>query len=238
MSTIRTRWRPGALRLFELVFQPWMKHRLAGSFMTGLPAELPQEYAVVLAANHVSWWDGFLLRELHRAANTSVPLLTLMENEQLERFPLFRQLGVVGIDRTPAGIRSAMQAVESFAPQRPWLTIFPQAHIWPSWKRPLGFEKGIARFSSLLAPALVFPVGIHLEPLTQPAPAGWIAAGEPIVITSGSDLDVAELETRVEDVLDFVHGFLALHGEAAPLHWPGLHPSAVIDSGSLTPSTV
>lgn len=215
---MNTRYSPASMRAFELFFQPWMRRRIHGVHMAGMPALDPGGPAVLLVANHVSWWDGLILREVHRMVRPDAPLYTVMAEEQLRHVPYFRRLGVVGIDRgEPSSILRALHSLERHLHEHPsaLVAFFPQGRIWPTHRRPLGFERGVELLLRRL-PLVAFPVGLHLEPLTHAAPSFFVSIGDPIP-GRPSALD---LERQVEAQLDAIHAFLAEHGEGAPQRWP------------------
>jgi 1-acyl-sn-glycerol-3-phosphate acyltransferase len=225
-----SRFSPTVVRAFELVFRPWM-HRRIRVLITGLPRDLDAGRPLVIAANHVSWWDGFLLREVQRRVRPNAPHYTLMTRRELDRFPFFRRLGVVGIDPGSAGsVLRALRVLEARVAERPDSVVgfFPQGRIWPSYRRPLGFRRGVERFARRLS-AQVLPIGIHAEPLNAPAPSLFLNAGEIVEPT----VPVARLETEVERLLDDLFEFLALHGESAAAVWPG--PNGSLRSGRSRP---
>ncbi|MFP4624931.1 MAG: hypothetical protein ACLFRX_12175, partial [Gemmatimonadota bacterium] len=82
---MKTRYSPRVWAGFELVFRPWMRRRLDGIHVRGLEgaAWIPGELPVLLLANHVSWWDGFLLREVHRSLRPDAPLHVVMSEAEL-----------------------------------------------------------------------------------------------------------------------------------------------------------
>src|SRR5690606_32894375 len=97
-----------------------MKTRLHAVNITGIPPAVPSDRPVILAANHVSWFDGFLLREVQRMLRPRAPFHAVMSATELERFPFFRWLGVVGIDRTqPTSVARAIHALERAVAERP-----------------------------------------------------------------------------------------------------------------------
>lgn len=224
ISIVHSQWRPSVIRTFEALFRPWMRGRLGGIYVTGLPAGQPDDTSVLLAANHVSWWDAFILREVQRRSGAACPLITLMDAGELLRFPFFRWMGVIGLRPTPGALRGALRQVAAFREAGPtWVSFFPQGRIWPSWRRPLGFHRGVGRFARVLTPCAVWPVGLHLEPLAGLRPAAFVAVGEPLQVTSDRILDVGALEERVAAALDFIHMHLTEHGEAAARWWPDPH---------------
>lgn len=204
---------------FERIFRPWMRRRIHAVRMTGLPPRLPAARPLLLAANHVSWWDAFVLREVQRTLRPKAPLYTVMSRAELDRFPFFRLMGAIGIaGSSPASIAHALRFLDArLATHRDAVILFfPQGRIWPSYRRPLGFQRGVELFVRRLSP-LVVPVGAHAEPLNRISPTFFVSAGEPIDASPSS----TELERRVEHELDAILAFLAAHGEDAPRHWPG-----------------
>jgi 1-acyl-sn-glycerol-3-phosphate acyltransferase len=218
-----SRWSPPAVRAFEAFFRPWRNARVATRF-AGLPAGLPGGVPLLLAANHVSWWDPFTLREVQRALRPAAPFFTVMLEAELARRPFFRRLGVVGLDpASPASLRACIRQLRRLLDERPdgAVCFFPQGRIWPSFRRPLGFRPGIGLIARELAPMIVLPVGLHVEPLNATRPTVFASAGEPMRVDAY--LGPEALEARVEREVDAIHAFLSRHGEAAPRHWPGAH---------------
>jgi len=219
---MRSRFSPAALAAFELFFRPWRRRRIHAVRIAGLPRALPP-VPLLLAASHVSWWDGFTLREVHRLLRPGAPVWTLMSERELRRSRFLRTIGGFGIDPArPASVRAALRFVRARAAERPDATVivFPQGRIWPAHRRPLGFRRGVEGFARALSPCVVLPVAIHHEPLAAPAPTVFVSAGEPVRVGDG-DLDAAALEAAVEAESDRILDFLARHGEDAPRRWPG-----------------
>jgi len=220
---MRSRFSPLALRAFESFFLPWQRRRLAATLLAGLPRDLPRDLPLVLASAHVSWWDAFTLRHLHRALRPAAPVYTAMTERELRRFAYFRLIGVFGIDPESAGaVRGALRFWEERARERRDATLiyFPQGRIWPSHRRPLGFQRGVELFARRAAPCAVLPVAIHHEPLSASSPTVFAYAGEPIA-ADGGDVDHLRIEQAVESASDDLLAFVAEHGEDAPRAWPG-----------------
>lgn len=220
-----SRFSPLALRLFELAFTPWRRRRIHDLLLAGLPPGLPPGRPLLVVANHVSWWDAFLLREAHRALRPHAPIYTVMLRDELFRFPFFAALGAVGIDPRSAGsLRRALRLLRARLDAHPEAVVlfFPQGRIWPSRRRPLGFRRGVELFARELAPLTVLPVGIHLEPLTAPSPTAFLSAGEPLEVTRSAPA-AETLERAVREELDAIHALLDRAGEEAPALWPGVH---------------
>lgn len=205
-----------AFRLFDLAFQPWMRTKVHAVRLAVPKLEVGP---VLLAANHASWWDGFLVRKLFAAARPGAPLFTVMLERELSSRPWLRRLGAIGL--TPgstASVRHLLREVEALSAQHPsmGLAFFPQGEIWPSGRRPLGFHSGLQSVAQRLQAGSVVPVGLHLEAGNHPTPTAWVAGGGPIS-TDAPDLN-ERAEEAVASLLDRTHAFLHAYGEHADEH--------------------
>ena len=156
---------------------------------------------MLLAANHISWWDGFLLRDLRRSVAPAATHFTLMHERELARHPFLRRLGAVPVASRAGAIRSALHLLQASRRDDPhlWISWFPQGQIRPSWRRPLGFERGIEWLSRKLAPCLVVPVALQILPRNRIRPTAVVLAGEPV---PDADVTSRGLEERVTALLD------------------------------------
>lgn len=211
---------PFAAAVFELALSPVRRLLLRGPLTGRLPVVDPG-VPVVLAANHTSWWDGFLLRDVQKRLRPGARLFTVVLERELRRRPFLRWMGCVGVE--PGNGVSVLRLFRLLRQERrrdadSVFAVFPQGRIWPSGRRPLGFERGVSVLCSMIAPVIVVPVGIHLEPLNRAAPTAFIAIGKPQTWTSGQP-DCRKLEAAVEHELDRIRRFLDRHGEDAPGRW-------------------
>lgn len=205
------------MRFFELWFLPWMRTRVRTIRMAGV-RRLDGDRPLMMVANHVSWWDGFVVRAVQRKVRPHAPFAAIMDHDQYRRRRLFRWIGAVPVE--PGSAPSTMAAIAELrrrAVPRPDLTIayFPQGQIWPSTRRPLGFGRGVELFARRLH-ADVLPIGIHLEPLNRVSPTCFVSIGETLRGLS----PVACMEEAVTQEVDAILDHLALHGEDAERHWP------------------
>jgi hypothetical protein len=211
-----------AWRLFETAFLPWMSSKIAAVRLAGLPHEVPRDTPVLVCANHVSWWDGFLVRRLQRAVRPDAPLFTVMLERELAPRPYLRRLGALGLEPgSLASLRGMLRFLKDQRSRTPELVLafFPQGELWPSTRRPLGFRRGVSLFAKAIAPLRFLPVGIHMEPGTRSAPAAYLSAG-PLLDPEEADVTEASLEDRVTTELDAILLFLGTHGERAAHAWP------------------
>ena len=178
---------------------------------------------VLLVANHVSWWDGFLLRAVQRRLRPRGVLFTVMSARELARFPFFALLGVVGVDRgSVASIRGMLRALMAQRGRHASTLVvsyLPQGRVSPSSLRPLGFQRGVGLVAASLAPIAIVPVALHIEPLTTPSPHAFVLIGAPKVVAAGEAPDVRDVERSVVSLLDALRAFLDDAGEDAVHRW-------------------
>jgi 1-acyl-sn-glycerol-3-phosphate acyltransferase len=208
---------PFLARGFEMVFEPLMRRRLAEVHFLGLPENLPPGRPVIAFANHVSNWDGFLLRGIQKRLRPGWPVYSVMLETELRRYSLFRRLGGIGIrPESPASVGRALRLLKArrAADGDFFLSYFPQGRIWPTFRRPLGFLPGIDLFVKAVAPAVILPLAIHVEPLGKLRPSVFVAAGRPLKVDRPGPMHLL-LQDLVQSQLDRIHAFLSEHGEHA-----------------------
>ena len=219
---IESRFSPLAVRAFEAVFGPWRRARTARILLAGLPRTLP-DGPVVLAANHGSWWDPFVLREVQRALRPGAPLFHVMLERELARRPLLRVLGAVGLEPgSPSSLRACLRLLRRRIGETPdaFVAFYPQGRIWPTHRRPLGFRPGVELLARRIGASAVVPVALHTEPLNAPGPTLLASVGD---VIAGDDVSVEVIESAVERALDGLLAFAAARGEALAEAWPAPH---------------
>lgn len=215
---------PAAWRLFELSSRLWRPGRLDGVHLAGLPSPTGATAPLLVVANHTSWWDGFLVRELHKALRPAEPFLTVMLEEELKRHPFLRRLGGIGlVPGSAASLRGLLRTLARVRTESPGALVlfFPQGRLWPGHRRPLGFLPGVRAVRRSLGDATVLPLGIHLSPGATAGQQAWLSAGPPVDGGDPAGADPEHLEGLVQAELDAILAFLALHGEEARRRWPG-----------------
>lgn len=133
-------------------------------------------------ANHTSWWDGFLSHQVSRAMGR--PFRILMEAEHLARYPVFRRVGALPIER-----RAARQAVRDLAVAGACLVgdttlwIYPQGMRRPAAEPPTRLERGAAWLIAHHPGSLrVLPVAFRYTFLSEQRPEAFALLGEPRVL--------------------------------------------------------
>lgn len=215
---------PFAWRTFELGFEPWMRRKLQGVYLTGLPdPSPPADLPLLLVANHTSWFDGFLLRAVQRELRPRGVLRTIMLTRELDDRWILRALGGLGFDPSrPQTLRGVLRTLRDLRSVPAGLTVsfFPQGRIHPAWQDPPApFRPGLRLLFEALAPARILPVAIHLEMGSHTRPTAYLSAG-PLL----DDNPVAGAEAAVNRELGRIREHLAHHGESAAEAWPPRRP--------------
>jgi 1-acyl-sn-glycerol-3-phosphate acyltransferase len=183
-------------RAFLAFARWWIRRRarvdLDGVHVAGLDRTraLLRTGSVVMAANHVGWWDGPCMVLVDAAISADGHFV--LEAASLRRFPFFRWLGAIPLAASPVAMRAAFRAcdVALSAPGRA-LWFFPQGREQPSWIRPLGFRPGV---SLVGRSAAVVPVAIAYAWRGGSKPAAFLHLGTPV--------SPAALEAAVERGLE------------------------------------
>ncbi|SMB95903.1 lysophospholipid acyltransferase family protein [Deinococcus hopiensis] len=122
----------------------------------------------VLAPNHGSWWDGYVLREL--AWVVGADFRVTMTARQLSRFPFLRRLGALGAGE----VRPAARAAEAGA----WVVIFPEGTLQPPG-RVAPLQPGAAWVARASGVPLV-PVALRVVLRGRQFPEAYVRFGPPV----------------------------------------------------------
>lgn len=151
--------------------------KLDGFHVAGLAAarKVARRQPLLLVANHVAWWDSFLVISIDEALGTEG--YALMDIASTRRLPFFARLGALPLDqaRPRAGLREAAGLLDR--PGRA-LWIFPQGTQRPPHLRPLAFRRGVGSLARAAPAAAVVPIGIQYLFRDAPGPAAFAAIGE------------------------------------------------------------
>jgi 1-acyl-sn-glycerol-3-phosphate acyltransferase len=159
----------------------------------------------VAAANHHSWWDGYLCWLLARRFQLDAGLM--MDETQLARFSFFRRLGVIGAGEVREAVRRVRRGGCAF--------VFPE-----------GALKAAGRVGDLRegAPAIAAPARAPLVPVAPrgamrggQAPEALIEIGSPLNAVADRAAATAQLRERLNEMLAGIDTLLAASDpEAAP----------------------
>jgi 1-acyl-sn-glycerol-3-phosphate acyltransferase len=190
-------------RLFAAVFAGYtallLKRRFHAVWVRG---SLPRTLApLVVAAQHVAWWDPIVLFHLSRTRFDGKHY-TMMEEANLRRMRFFGRLGAFGVERTGGAetLATARYALARLAEPGARVWIFPQGRLAPADLRPLGCEPGAAWLAAR-ARVPVVAVALRYEFLDAQFPQAFVSFGAPRMVESLSPDPVDELLTAEADAL-------------------------------------
>ncbi|MFC5848384.1 lysophospholipid acyltransferase family protein [Deinococcus petrolearius] len=189
-----------------------VRRELAGVYLRGpWPAG-----GAVLAPNHHSWWDGYVLRELAWAAGQ--PCRIMMTERQLARFPFLRRVGAIGTGE----LRSAVRAARAGA----WVVVFPEGDIRPAG--PPGHLQPGAAWLARQAGVPLVPVALRLALRGAERPEAFVRFGGPagaaeLSAALARHLAALDADLRAADPDGPPAGYLrAVRGRASTHDAPGL----------------
>ena len=213
-----------AWSVFDRVFRPWMRGRVR-VHIAGRPGSVEPSFPLVLVANHESWWDGFLLREVQRRLRPKARFHAVMLERELAPRPFLRFLGGLGLEPPSlASNRRLIRTLDRLRVEDPTgvLAYFPQGVTRPGTPGPLAFRNGVIRVAEALAPATVLPVGLRLLPGVTSRFEAYLSVGSPLAVPGPGTLSLPLLEGAVAEEVEAIRAFVARHGEAAPQRFPRL----------------
>lgn len=185
---------PWFLRLARRYAARRLARGLDGLHVAGLEAARAEaaRRPLILAANHVGWWDTFVLVALDGAMGTDA--YALMDADGIRRLPFFARLGALPMERGGTASRAALREAASLLDRpRRTMWIFPQGRHRAPHLRPLAFARGVELLARLAPDAAVVPVALQYVWRDAPAPAAYAHLGA--ALETGAD--VAALEAAV-----------------------------------------
>ncbi len=182
--------------LFENIFavynQNLLKRRFNSLWVSGLDFLINKNtnLPLIIYCNHSSWWDGLVAFQISRKTNLNSFLI--MEEKQLEKYFLFRRLGVFSVNREIP--REALKSLNYAAkllqtnPNRT-LWIFPQGEIINNNSRPISFFNGLSKIIEKLGQCLIASLAIRYEFLGEYKPDIFVKINKPALISINKNFD-------------------------------------------------
>ncbi len=198
----------------ELLYRLFARWSLWSSFhrvwlQSHGPLPDPAGGPLLLALNHSSWWDGYMMYVIHRMVlRGRFDAHLLMEEKQLKAYRFFTWSGAFSVNRNDAqdAQRSQQYAANLLrGGRRPRaIFVFPQGKIVPADRRPLVTYPGVARIVALAGDVRLCPVALRYEFLGQQWPHAFIRIGPSYRPADPSDIEgtLAELTARLTEACD------------------------------------
>ena len=158
---------------------------------------------LVVYCNHPSWWDPAVLL-------LTVPRLFPdrrgfgpMDEAQLERYGLFRRMGMFGIDGSRRGAaRFLRTAAAGLAQQHTLLCITAEGSFTDARVRPLTLRPGLAHLARRVPDAVFLPLALEYSFWNESRPEALLRFGQPIDARLMPGRSVAEWQTTLEAGLE------------------------------------
>lgn len=195
-----------ASRLFRWDATRRLRAALSGAHVRGLAQlrELLAREPLILALNHVAFWDGLLLTRLEQAAGADA--YCLMDRANLARLGFLIWAGALPLERAPASHRQRRRDLRHAAAllDRPGrlLVVFPQGAQRPA-HLPLAFERGVLVLAKA-AGARVVPAGLRYDFDEDPRPAAHLSLGAALRFEGTGQAELQRLEGAVRAQLDAI----------------------------------
>lgn len=160
----------------------------------------------VLAANHGSWWDGYLLGGLAGAVGQRSAIM--MTSQRLAAFPFLRLAGAVGTDGARDLVRAAVAGR--------WAVVFPEGDLQPG-RTVAPLHPGAAWVARTARVPLV-PVAVRVVTRGAPLPDALVRFGEPID-AGAQDVRATTtvLAARLQDEVDRLEADVAVADPDLPV---------------------
>ncbi len=167
---------------------------------------VPPPYAgrpLVIYCNHPSWWDPALILlampRLFRGRRGFGP----MDAAELERYGLFRRMGLFGIDPTsPRGAASFLRVARAgLAHPDTMLGITAEGSFTDPRLRPVRLRAGLAHLARHHPEAVFLPLALEYGFWNESKPEALLRFGAPVQLAPGNTNSVAEWQAALEAAL-------------------------------------
>jgi len=133
---------------------------------------------LIIASNHVAWWDPLVMLTMQRVFFPDRSLRAPMDAAQLERFRIFRRLGIFGIDPDdPASLERMGAEVSRYFSEttRPTFWITPQG-TFADVRAPIVVRPGVSKLAASTPGVRVLALAVEYPFWTDPKPEILVTA--------------------------------------------------------------
>lgn len=142
---------------------------------------LPPDRPVIVYSNHPSWWDPAIFFFLQHQCFPGRAGFGPMDAEALERYPMFRRLGVFGVE---PGARGAARFLElaSRVLEHPanvlWITA--EGAFTDARTRPVRLRPGLGHLARRVPRAVIVPLALEYTFWNESKPEALVRFGSPM----------------------------------------------------------
>lgn len=173
---------------FAAWFEGWCRRNMIGKKFHALRVEreaaallrsvASEPGPLIIASNHVAWWDPLVMLTTQRVFFPDRSLRAPMDAAQLERFRIFRRLGIFGIDPDdPASLARMGTEVGRYfrETQRPTFWITPQG-AFADVRAPIVVRPGVSKLAASTPGVRVLALAVEYPFWTDPKPEILVTA--------------------------------------------------------------
>ena len=190
-----------AKSIFDVYINRQFKKCFSHFYLVNLPercssldSNSEKDSAIVLAPNHFSYWDGFLIYKIYKSLFPSKKFYILMLEKQLRRYWFFNYLGAFSIEPSnPKSIIATIRYMEALlnSPSS-FIAFYPQGEYQDLYSELFTLKQGLVKFMQKSdAKCCVLPVGFMIRAAEEKFPFIACRFGKPFtpsaVSTSFSD---------------------------------------------------
>jgi len=163
---------------------------------------------LIIYSNHASWWDPLVFLLLGVSEFPGRDVYGPMDAAALERYAMFRRLGVFGVERgSRRGAATFLRTSRAILARRGaslWLT--PQGEFRDARLRPIELRPGLGHLMRHAGGACVVPLALEYTFWNERRPEVLARFGEPFRVTDeppcSADGWTRRLAARLEETLD------------------------------------
>ena len=128
-------------KFFSWYLDHIIKKDFSGYSFNQLP--IKEDQAVLLLANHFSWWDGFLMFHLNKKVIRK-EFHVLVTDEDYKRHWFLKYMGAFAAEKKGKDVlETLIHAGELLDDPNNLVLIFPQGKLFAAYVSTIGFEKGV-----------------------------------------------------------------------------------------------
>lgn len=166
--------RPQQNKLIHWAFHHYVMKLVKRSYhnITYNKLEVPVDKAVLMLANHYSWWDGFLLYHVNHYLLKKRFHVMVIE-ETVKKVSFFKYMGAFSVQKNSRDVVESLNyAAELLNDPQNLVLIFPQGKLYSNFADEIRFEKGLARIiDKVTAPYQVIMAATFTENLQHKKPS-------------------------------------------------------------------
>lgn len=177
----------------------WRNFHAVRIACAGVP-DVPLDHPLIIYSNHPSWWDPALFMLLSNTILRQRTGYGPMEAEALQRYKLFRRLGVYGINTATRQGAARFMTVSLRILSKPatalWVT--SEGHFTDARLRPIRLRPGLAHLARRVPGVIIVPLAIEYTFWNERQPEALLRFGKPIRASVGRNCTVAAWNAVLE----------------------------------------